>query len=262
MAGRRAAGHHPQFRQFLYQYGNPHRRRNRPLEFRRLRQDLWPSKPEYEDFVTKRVEDIAADAGLEVKSAPCRYSVEIVFTPEPGEFLDKVHEAGARPLGPNPSQAEASAMMRYPVQAWYAIAARDRSGQLILADADDSGFMGGSLPWASVDGFRWRTGLDSELAHIFVVVDASKMQGYKLGEVADYVAMVALSQTQSFGACKPMPSITNLISPACAAGLKPAAITDSDLAYLKAVYTMEPGANLKRQRSFIADRIAMALNVK
>ncbi len=44
--------------------------------------------------------------------------------------------------------------------------------------------------------------------------------------------------------------------------LKPIAITDSDLAYLKAVYTMDPGANLQQQKNFIADRIALAMGVK
>ena len=58
------------------------------------------------------------------------------------------------------------------------------------------------------------------------------------------------------------PSITNLISPVCGADLKSAAITDTDLAYLKAVYTMDPGANFQQQRNFIADRIATALGVR
>ncbi|HWC62043.1 MAG TPA: hypothetical protein VG501_00365, partial [Rhizomicrobium sp.] len=101
-----------------------------------------------------------------------------------------------------------------------------------------------------------------ELAHIYVIADTGKTQGYELGAVADYVAMLALSQTQSFDACKPMPSITNLISPSCDPELKPKAITDTDLAFLRGVYTMDPGANLEQQQNHIAGTIAASLGVQ
>ena len=118
-----------------------------------------------------------------------------------------------------------------------------------------------SVPFYSVEGNRWRTGLNSELAHIYVIADTSKTEGYELGAVADYVAMLALSQTQSFDSCKPIPSITNLISPACDADLKPKAITDADLAYLKGVYSMDPGANFQQQQNAIAASISQALGL-
>ena len=74
--------------------------------------------------------------------------------------------------------------------------------------------------------------------------------------------MLALSQTQSFEACKSIPSITNLISPICSADLKPTAITDTDMAFLKAVYTMDPGMSLQEQQNYISDEIAKSLGVK
>jgi beta-lactamase regulating signal transducer with metallopeptidase domain len=227
------------------------------------------SRAEYDDFVTTRVENIAVGAGLEIKSAPCHFGVEIIFTAKPQEFLDKVREINASLLGPKPSQSQANSM-RYPVQAWYATGTRDIHGQPVLDDEENAGFGNtfGSLPGLStvpiyaVEGSHFRTGLNSEMAHIYIVADTSKTEGYRLGAVADYVAVLALSQTQNFDACRPMPSITNLISPVCGVDLKSAAITDTDLAYLKAVYTMDPGANFQQQRNFIADRIAMALGVR
>ena len=168
------------------------------------------SKPEYNQFVTQRIEDIAVEAGVKLKPTGCPLNVEIVFTAKPQEFLDQVHREGAQLLGPRPSQADTVGKMRYAVQAWYATGTRDVEGTLQLDDDDNAGFntlaSGVSQPFSSfqtvpfynVEGNRWRTGLNSELAHIYVIADTSKTEGYELGAVADYVAMLALSQTQSF----------------------------------------------------------------
>jgi hypothetical protein len=231
------------------------------------------SKPEYNQFVTDRIEDIAAQTGVEIKPAPCRFNVEVVFTDKPQDFLDKVHQIGARLLGPRPSQANEVATMRYAIQAWYATGSRDVDGSLLLDDEDDAdaGFTGDSrtglsvfatAPMRSAEGFRWRTGLNAELAHIYIIADTGKTQSFELGAVADYVAMMALSQTQSFDACKPMPSITNLMAPGCDPELKPKAITDTDLAFLRGVYSMDPGANLEQQQNHIASKIAASLGVQ
>ena len=208
-----------------------------------MRGGLWACQTqENDDFVTKRVEDIAGDAGLDVKSAPCQYGVEIVFTAKPQEFLNKVRVKNAQLLGPRPSQAEANSM-RYPVQAWYATGTRDIDGHLTLDNEDNVGFGNvfslpglSTLPVYKVEGSHFRTGLNSELAHMYIVADTTKLQDYLLSAVADYVAVLALAQTQNFDACRPMPSITNLTSPVCGTDLKTAAITDTDpVAYLKAV---------------------------
>jgi len=233
------------------------------------------SQPEYNQFVTQRVEDIAVEAGVKVMPTACRLNVEIVFTAKPQEFLDRVHAEGARLLGPRPSQADTTSKMRYAIQAWYATATRGLDG-ILQGDNEDNacfcmqamtvgqGNFGqySSTPFYSVEGTRLREGLNSELAHIYVIADTSKTEGYELGAVADYVAMLALSQTQSFDSCKPIPSITNLIAPSCDADLKPKAITDTDLAYLKAVYSMDPGANFQQQQNYIAAEIGNSLGLK
>jgi hypothetical protein len=232
------------------------------------------SKPEYDDFVTSRIENIAVEAGVRVKGAPCHFNVEIVFTSKPQEFLDQVHKEGVRLLGPRPSQADTVGKMRYAIQAWYATATRDTEGILVVDEEDSFSFsftpttaIGpawnpyATVPFYNVEGYKAREGLNSELAHIYVIADTSKTQDFELGAVADYVAMLALSQTQNFDSCKPIPSITNLISPACDADLKPKSITDIDLAYLKAVYRMDPGANFQQQQNAIAASISKSLGL-
>ena len=98
------------------------------------------SKPEYDDFVTSRIEDIAVEAGAGVEQAPCHLNVEVIFTAKPQDFLDKVHQEGALLLGPKPSQAETNSKMRYAIQAWYATGTRGLDGVLQLDDEDNACF--------------------------------------------------------------------------------------------------------------------------
>jgi len=224
------------------------------------------SQEEYNAYVTARIREVAQEAGAPLQSSSCRGNIDVLFTDKPQEFLDRIRkEGGARLLGTRPSQAETAGTMRYAVQAWYATATRDTNGALIGDDEDPDGIFGSSirdLPQRAVEGSLLRTDLHSELAHIYIIADTSKTHDYLLGAVADYIAVLALSQTQSFEACKNIPSITNLISPNCNADLKPTAMTDTDMAFLKAVYTMDPGASLLEQQTYISDQIAKSLGVK
>jgi hypothetical protein len=209
---------------------------------------------------------VAGEVGAPLQtSSSCHSNIDVIFTDKPQEFLDRVRkEGGARLLGPRPSQAESEGTMRYAIQAWYATGTRDINGTL-LGDDQDNDTYGGNLrdmPQRQVEGSLIRTGLKSELSHIYIIADTGKTQDFLLGAVADYVAVLALSQTQSFETCKTIPSITNLVSPDCGADLKPTAITDTDLAFLKGVYSMDAGASLLQQQTYISDQIGKSLGVK
>jgi hypothetical protein len=97
-----------------------------------------------------------------------------------------------------------------------------------------------------------RANVRSELAHVYVIADVKQTGSYPFTAVADYVAMLALSEMRISKTCQDLPSITNLILPDCDARLKPDRATDTDLAYLKGVYSVDPGESLQNQRSDIA----------
>jgi hypothetical protein len=71
--------------------------------------------------------------------------------------------------------------------------------------------------------------------------------------------MLALSQSGAYDACLTVPSITNLLSPGCDASRKPDAITNLDLAYLRALYRMDAGGTLLQQRGSIAYQMKKTL---
>ena len=72
---------------------------------------------------------------------------------------------------------------------------------------------------------------------VFVIVDPTRFKGVTLGQLADYVAMVGLSQIKADGRLGDAPTILTLFNrPAREAS---AGITEWDQAFLKAVYSTD-----------------------
>jgi hypothetical protein len=71
---------------------------------------------------------------------------------------------------------------------------------------------------------------------VFVAVDLKQVAGRDTTTIADYVAMLALAQTDAFAVCRNMPSIMNLLAPDCDANLKTYSLSQADLAFLRGVY--------------------------
>src|SRR5206468_2682102 len=76
-----------------------------------------------------------------------------------------------------------------------------------------------------VSGSRLGDGLRSQLNTAIILVDTQKIAGQQIGPLADYIAMLALSQGQSYDTCQDVPTINNLMASGCTAELKPAALT-------------------------------------
>ena len=90
---------------------------------------------------------------------------------------------------------------------------------------------------------------------VILVVDTTKVVGYTVGTLADYLAMVSLSVAQSPDHCDPLPSILDLTSSSCGTREKPTAITAGDLAFLKALYYKNTGLGPSLSRSAIEDNM-------
>ena len=115
----------------------------------------------------------------------------------------------------------------------------------------------------AVGGWRgYHPDLSSDLLYVTIIVDADQTAHNTVGEIADYVAMMALSRTEDYDDCQLMPSITNLLSPMCDDKLKPSEITPTDIAYLRGVYKMDSGATLQIQQDQIAAEMQKAIPVK
>lgn len=238
----------------------------------------------YVTFVQRRVRDVAASVGAPVSADPaCKPNIEVVFTTEPQTLLNNVRENGEVYLGyhDNAAQGAKLATVSHPIQAWYTTATGDlrgnpqvdggKSGGIVLdflpLQAPDGGEVSAqpgvlqlNMPGATVrnvTGNRLGNGLSSEFANVLIVAEPAKLLDHEIGTLADYVAMLALSQPASFDACQEMPSISNLLAPGCNAAAH--SITDGDIAYLRGLYTMSPAANLAVQRGEMRYRMIKEL---
>jgi beta-lactamase regulating signal transducer with metallopeptidase domain len=71
---------------------------------------------------------------------------------------------------------------------------------------------------------------------IVVIVDLRRTRGANLGQLADYAAMMALSQPQATDRCHGLPSVTDLFAGPCPGRAAPQGLTPADDAYLTALY--------------------------
>jgi hypothetical protein len=88
--------------------------------------------------------------------------------------------------------------------------------------------------------------VSSEFSHVVIVVEPAKLLEHEIGTLADYIALLALSQIQPPDNCQELPTILNLLVAGCSA--PPRALTGVDFAYLRALYKVTPTANFRGQR--------------
>jgi hypothetical protein len=216
-------------------------------------------------FITRRLRDVAAGAGAPVSTDPdCRANIQITFTTTPQQLVDDIRRRQRPLLGYHDTYRQLGLLARFrrPVQAWYATATGDARGHA-QTDVATGGFLslntGFSLPAAinipdaktfATLGSRLGDGLQAHLRHVTIIADPTQLLDHEMGPVADYIAMLALAQMQRLDHCQPLPSITNLLAPGCAA--VPTGLSDIDLGYLRGLY----GMNAIYVRSAQVDQIA------
>jgi hypothetical protein len=221
----------------------------------------------FASFITTRVKAIAHTAGAPVSEDPkCRHNIEILFTTAPqtvGDWLRKDHWAY---LGyfDNFHQADELAKVTHDIQAWYTTATVGYHG-LQRVDNPRGDFlyaglntmpgtesMGGGAPIYYAPGAgRFNVGPASSLYNVIIVANPARLGEYEMGALADYIAMLALSQPKSFDACWEVPSITNLLTKDCQAERKTATLSDNDARFLYGLYKMDANYAVQIQRSQI-----------
>jgi len=229
----------------------------------------------FDTFITQRIIRVAMLAGVPLDShEPCRPNIAVLATDKPQALLDYVRLKRPALLGFHyRAHTQALATMRLPIQAWYSTATEDFDG-FISADMPSGdmgyGLMSADSAGASARGFDLAAfnvarvsgsratgdGLQSQFTTAIVVIDTSRIAGQQIGALADYIAMLALSQAPSYDGCQAVPTITNLMAAGCGDGMKPAGLTDIDATYLRGLYRMDAG------RSYLGERSSIAYEMK
>jgi hypothetical protein len=223
--------------------------------------------PGHNAFVTARLRALAAYVGAPVQSDPqCKSNVQILFTNNPQQQMDDVIKWAAVAFGIRYSGGMRDLIAyrsEHAIQGFYITT---RGGAIVLNT--DVALVGlDVLPvWPQVSqkypanealGTRLGGGSGSGIGIgvVILVVDTTKIAGYSLGTIADYLGMLTLSVAQSPDHCDRLPSILDLMSSSCGTRERPAAITAGDLGFLKALYYRNTGLGPSLSRSAIQDNM-------
>ncbi|MDB5739664.1 MAG: hypothetical protein JWP16_704, partial [Alphaproteobacteria bacterium] len=208
----------------------------------------------------------------------CKTNIEIIFTTVPQKLLDNIRKRQSEYLGyvDSTAQLDALATVTHPIQAWYMTQTKDLRGQAEVDSAKGAGmeitipdiyepgrFMTMVMPNAharAVSGSRLGDGTRSAFFNVIVVANPNALVEYEIGSLADYIAMLALAQIPSLDACQQLPSIMGLLAKDCER--KAAALTDTDIAYLRGLYSMSLDRTLGIQQSEMAFQMEKSLEGK
>ena len=241
---------------------------------------------ELSDAVTMRILEVARMVGAPVQEQPCNLNTVVIFDSDPQGVMDDIAANHAELLGPHdPAQVKELSKVRFPVQAWYATETQDDKGinvvdsknQSALCDSIDTTTMVGATGNLAGGGFRsdptrlsqvtkdmqqycghrydtgsrLRDGIHSHIVAVTAVASMDAVRYHELAAVADYLALVILSQTQAFERCEKMETVANLLVPRCDLDSRVTGLMPGDIAFLKALYKADTGGNLVAQQASI-----------
>ena len=185
-----------------------------------------------------RVSQIAMQVGLEPGEPGCRPNVMIIATSDGQAMARAMVEARPRLFNTGISGVNQS---RSALTQFENSQEAVRWWLLSLPVDSETGSIATRLPGYAppvINTFaasRLRTQIQNDLRGAFIIVDFTKASGLELGQLADYIAMVALAQVDPDADTRSFDTILNLFDdPAGNPGL-----TDWDEAYLRALYSAE-----------------------
>jgi hypothetical protein len=196
-------------------------------------------------FVLARVSQTSSAAGAPLARAPCQPNFVIVATSEPDRVLEAWYARNNQLFG-NATPAHIHQFLENsrsrPVRVWYNInlgrKSGVRSGHFIPSNnrAESSAFVGN----AAFDFFS-----------IFAIIDTNRTEHTTLDHLADYLAMVGLTNIDLDADIGGAPSILQLFT--LSAEYQPSGLSDWDTAFLKALY--QSNQTSRTQRFEIVERV-------
>ena len=210
--------------------------------------------PAYNAFVAARIRVLATNVGAPVDPDPhCARNLRIYFTNNPQELMTNVMHWASVYFRRHGEFTQMKPLLQFTsdhaIQGWYVTT---------VGGAKALNFDLTLLPvrlqplWPRIIENSLRDSGDmSGIGAVVMVVDTSKVAGYPIGTIADYVGVLSLSVAQSPDHCDPLPSILDVMSPGCTARERPTAVTAGDLAFLKALYYRNTGLGSSPSRDDI-----------
>jgi len=221
-------------------------------------------------FIFDRVTEVVTSVGAHAGKNGCHPNLYIVVTNQPVEILTAWYKRDRRMFDkPMPPVVKNFFSRPLAVRIWYntQLSGRDgaqESNQAAIASGGAGSQMGTSAGMASSGtnsngqniladipifqdvpgGTRLRAAAVHDLASVIMIVDFKQMQGLSWGQLADYIAMAALTNVDPDHNFSDLPSILALFS--TTGQSRPHGLSDWDRAYLRALYHTERMSRLQR----------------
>ena len=206
------------------------------------------------ESVLQRLSEIAMAAGASLGSPRCRPNLYILLTSEPTELLKQWRKKDPYIFGvldaDDPRHAPPAMVARFlrtdrPVRVWYnfnnpdAVLPNDRLVDLQGGfEGAHAGCSGGNaqLVWYIIQN----------LSSVVVVVDSRRTRGITVGQLSDYIAMVAFTQVDLDADISNSPTVLRLFADSHAGNPTPDGLSAWDRGFLKGLYHTDQCARLQR----------------
>lgn len=211
------------------------------------------------EFVLTRISAVARTAGVPLAPQECRPNLYVVVTATPDKLLS-LWQHRHRQLfgGASPTEVRDFLKKPRPVRVWYNVNFGTNFGTPLDQGAPEIGTVYNNVP-SNHHFSASRLVIDDVplFSSVIVVVDVVQVSGLQYGQLADYIAMVALAQLD-LDVHLNAPSILQLFAPDTAETPKPNGLTSWDAAYLKALYSTKQGSTMQRSSMATSMLHAMA----
>ena len=216
------------------------------------------------EFVLLRISQAAQAAGAPLAGETCRPNLYVVFTREPDALIKTWRARSSATFGGvygTPAAVDRFVSRKQPVRVWYNREFGSAAGAPLSSDTSMEGIGLNGAAGTVVNHFVE----DSRLVHnevvlfssVIVVVDGNRVVGLQFGQLADYVAMAALTEIDLDAPLGSAPTILRLFAARAAGEAPPAGLTSWDASFLQALYATP--VNAVMQRGIIANRMVRAL---
>jgi hypothetical protein len=220
--------------------------------------------------IKARIEQVATEVGLRPAKPSCTADVEIVFSDNPQGVMDKVAQQREYLLGYyHRHDHDRLKKVTRPIQAWYVTATYGGGGDVagalfagvpmqvheeVIDDPENP------APTSCGDNRYFSACLESVFKNVFMVADSKALAGKDAGMIADYLAMLALSQPKSLDACAALTSVLDVLAPSGCGGREPPdGFTAADAAYLTSLYAADGEGRKTQEQTDISTRMARIL---
>jgi hypothetical protein len=214
------------------------------------------------EYVLDRLSKAAEAAGAALASDQnCRPRFIVVFTDQPEALLRSWYHHSLTPFNCSfPWPVDDFIKMQRPVRVWYNLELRvPLAGLPSTVDPGEyvrvlPGTCGHTkAPGSTGSHITFHTVPD--FASVLVVVDVHRIEGFKLSQVADYIAMSGLTKINYDASVADDPTVLNLFS--TSGDAVPEGLTDWDRSFLEAIY--HTYQYVRGQRGAVVDRMLRAI---